>query len=118
TVYQWTEDDFDVELPARLEGPVWIQGRLSLSDYYPSTSSSRRRYLSDLNAMRLSGKPDYRPFTGPIYWHAQTSGTIDAVTNLLGASTHNNGNKTASGWQHPGTPATYRLYPGGPEYEV
>ena len=39
TVYQWTAGDFTVDIPARIEGPVWMQGALHLARRYPSTGA-------------------------------------------------------------------------------
>lgn len=119
TVYQWSAADFAVDVPARIEGPVWMQGRLDLAENYPSTGSSRRRYLSDLNAMRGAGRPDYRPFNGPVHWRSvQTGATVDLLAQASGVTTQTVAAKTAAGWNHPGAAETYRLYPGSEEYEI
>ncbi len=119
TVYQWDDDKFSLDVPARIEGPVWMQGKLDLSHAYPSTSSGRRRYLSDLNAMRGAGRPDYRPFGGTVHWQNNQSSTeVDLVTQALGVTTQTASQKTASNWQHPGPVESYRLYPGGESYNI
>jgi hypothetical protein len=118
TVYQWTPAGFAVDVPARIEGPVWMQGPLALAQTYPNASSSRRRYLGDLNAMRSAGRPDDRPFAGPVHWrNVQSTPTVDLMTTL-GVTTQIAKEKTASDWHHPGAVETYQLYPGGQAYEV
>jgi hypothetical protein len=119
TVYQWSADDFSVEVPSRIQGPVWMQGQLFLGEAYPSTGSSRRRYLSDLNAMRQAGRPDYRPFSGPVHWRSvQSNPTADLLTQHLGVSTQTVSQKTAADWNHPGAAEAYRLYAGGETYDI
>jgi hypothetical protein len=119
TVYQWTNANFTVDIPSRIEGAVWTQGPVRVSGTYPNTRAARLRYLGDLNAMRLAGRPDYRPLSGPLHWrNIQSTWTVDLVTNTLGVATQTASQKTAADWRHPGTVETYRLYPGGPEYQV
>jgi hypothetical protein len=118
TVYQWTAADFLMEVPARVVGPVWMQGPLRLSETYPSTYASRRRYHSDLNAMRLAGRPDYRPLEGPVHWRDIQSVTAAELASVLGLATQTVGLKTATNWNHPGTANTYRIYPGGRQYTM
>ncbi len=80
---------------------------------------ARFRYLGDLNAMRLAGRPDYRPLSGPVHWrNIQSAWTTGLVNNTLGVATHVVPQTTAANWNHPGAIETYRLYPGGPEYAV
>ena len=119
TVYQWTADDFSVELPCRIEGPVWMQGRLELCESYPSFPDARERYLRDLNAMRNNGRPDYRPFNGPVGWRSpQHPHTTALLTTELGVATTNISAKTASDWAPPEEHVEYQLYPGGQTYEI
>lgn len=119
TVYQHDAADFVMNIPGRIEGPVWMQGELKQSESYPATSSSRRRYLSDLNVMKNSGRGDYRPFSGPVSWRSiQSTEGVDLLTQALAVPAQTVGQKTAANWNHPGAPKSYQLYPGGEEYAI
>lgn len=119
TVYQHDVADFVMNIPGRIEGPVWMQGKLEQSESYPATHSSRRRYLSDLNLMRNSGRGDYRPFGGPVYWRdIQSATSVDLLTQALAVPAQKINQKTAANWNHPGPLASYQLYPGGEQYAI
>ena len=63
--------------------------------------------------MRGAGRPDYRPFSGPVHWRSiQSSTAVDLVTRHLGVATQTVSQQTAAGWNHPGAAETYRLYRG------
>jgi len=117
-VYQTAADDVAVQLPVRINGAVRLQGGLSLCATYPSTGSSRGQYLSDLNAMRSDGYPDHRPFTGPISlpFNATPGSTRNLLTSNLGVTLTDQAASTVSGWSHPGSVTTYKLYTGGKSY--
>lgn len=121
-LYQWDDQNADVYIPFRIEGPVWLNHRLSFtgSDYGWS-STIRARYFSELNAMRLAGQPDYRPFTGPVSlpFSESTSTNLNLLQTSLGVTAND-----VSAWPEPDWSSvlqaanSYRLYPGGKSYNV
>ena len=119
TIYQTDDDDFEIQVPSQIKGNVRLQGTVVLADNYPS-SASKSRYFSDLNAMRSHGYIDARPLTGTVNLpNSQTPGsTRNLLSNELGLTLNNISSTTASGWSYPGTISNYRLYPGGPSYNV
>lgn len=120
TVYQWASDDFSLELPCRLEGPVRLQGRLLLAQAYPEPSAANGRHLSDLNAMRGAGYPDYRPLDGPVHlpFSRTEAATLSLLTANLGLSVTDIPETTISDWDYPGPILSYQIYPGGETYQV
>lgn len=119
TLHQWTNKELELQLPCQIQGLCCLQGKLELAESYPSTSSSRTRYLGDLQAWRLAGGPDYRPFTGPLEFpFARTHETTRALlTTSLGLSTTDVAATTGQApLAHPGSVTSYRLYPGGQLY--
>lgn len=121
TMYQTEKKKFVLEIPCQVRGNVLVRGMLEVANKYPSDAQARTRYLTDLNAMRLASKPDYRPLTGPVYLQSG-SGTSAvsrlAVTTYLGVLIYNVASTTLSSWTHPGAIFHYRLYPGGTLYKV
>lgn len=121
-IYQTGTDACTLQIPFRFEGPLRFQGSLtSFSTTYPSPSSCRADFLSDLNAMRLAGYGDYRPFSGPLYLpNSATSSTIrNLFTNNLGITVSNMSTTTSTGWSTPSNSmSTYQLYPGGRNYTI
>jgi hypothetical protein len=117
-VYQTSTDDVTVQLPVRINGAIRFQSQLTFCPTYPSTNSSRNQYLSDLNSMRSNGYADHRPFTGPISMPLNDTpgSTRNLLTGNLGITLTNMAVSTASGWSHPGTVTTYKLYTGGRSY--
>ena len=121
TVYQSKKDSFEVEIPCRLEGHVRIQGKLRIAVHYPDDDDARSRYLSDLNAMRLAGLPDYRPFKGPVYlpFSEQEWAHLYRLTNNLAVTAVDKRvDEAASDWIKPTSLITYQIYDGGPVYEI
>lgn len=121
-IYQTGTDDCTLQLPFRCEGALRFQGSLTnFSTTYPSPSSCRGDYLSDLNEMRTRGYGDNRPFTGPLYLPtASTSSTIRSLfTSNLGVTVNNLSTTTSTGWSTPSSSmSTYQLYPGGRNYTI
>ncbi len=120
TVYQWANKNVYVQPPVRIEGPVRQTGRLYLSHEYPDDDSARERYLSDLQRMNLDGIGDFRPYTGPLdlRYRRNKRSTLTLLRSTLGLETHDFSASTSAPMTHPGTVLTYRLYPGGKEYEI
>lgn len=121
TVYQYSTEDAYAQFPMRIGGPTRILGRLRLCTKYPRDKSALDQYLSDLNARRLAGLPDARPFpqTISIALSRQDTATIDHLTTKLGSVLADASSvSTAMPLAHPGSVLRYRLYPGGKEYDV
>jgi len=118
TIYQWANRNAYVQEPVRVSGRTTVLGRIVVSAEYPLTVDSRDRYLSDLNAMRIAGRGDWRPLTGPLYWAAarQDATGISLVTTKLGLTPTNCLDSTLPPLLHPGVVASYQLYPGGKTY--
>lgn len=123
TVYQWTTGTFQVDVPSRVEGALRIQNTLSLGteyqwDVFHWNANARYQYLTDLNAMRAAGGPDYRPVTGPV--NLPTGGQPHTVSVLgtMGVAVNNRDASMVSSWTHPGQVSTYRIYPGGKLYSA
>jgi len=92
--------------------PVWI------GDNPPG--SVKTRLLRDLAAKSAGGLADQRPFTGPV--HLSRSGTgddeVSAIEDDLGCAVADISPDTQTPLTHPGSVASYRLYPGGKSYKV
>lgn len=119
-LYQWATDDQRLELPFRVEGNAFMLGRMRFAEAYPPTTQ-RTRYLSDLNAMRIAGLGDYRPFGGgtvTLKYARQPSGLLTLLTTQLGLSAQNTNATSNQPVAPPATVNKYRLYPGGKEYDV
>lgn len=119
--YQTDNAKLYVEIPLKIDGPQRWNGELKeFLKEYPTTHSQRQRYLSDLNAMRTNGYADCRPFTGPIVTltSALSSTNRNYLTSSLGITLSNATVASTTNWSHPGTVTSYRLYPGGPSYDV
>jgi hypothetical protein len=119
TVYQTRDEDFAVQFPCRVEGPIWVQGRIEYCEEYPVPSSPRTGYLTDLEAMRAAGLGDYRPLNGPISLRSsrQTGATI-AMLGATGVSVTNVAARTVADWGTNDHSQPYRLYPGGKQYHA
>lgn len=121
TIFQTDDEDFNVEVPTRIEGAVRIQGPLELSEDYKWGSSTRQRFLFDLNQIRVSGSGDYRPFNGPLALdYTETSSSARSeLTSYLGLTIFSAPKAApSSAWTYPGPILTYRLYTGGTVYSA
>jgi hypothetical protein len=81
--------------------------------------SPRARLLRDLEAMRVAGEGDFRPFTGLV--NAPLSLTSSRIQSLLSEETNLPLNDVPEGsgaapLAHPGDIVSYQLYPGGKAY--
>jgi hypothetical protein len=52
TVYQTNTGPFQIDVPARVEGAVRLQGAVKIDTEYLWSSNARNRYFSDLSSMR------------------------------------------------------------------
>ena len=120
TFYQYKDDNVEINVPFRIEGPVRLQKKLLIGKDYEWEVDARNRYLGDLNLMRLAGYPDRRPFNDRIDlpYDKQDGGIITLLNASLGIPTHDVSKQEPAGWEHPGEVTTYRLYPGGKVYDV
>ena len=115
TLYQWSKRHADFELPARIEGPCYLQGRLWLCHHYPS-GDAKEQYLGDLELMRAAGLPDNRPFDGPLYLPFSRNPDRSLLVDELKLSVKNVPARDTQPFAHPGDITSYQLYPGGQEY--
>jgi hypothetical protein len=121
TWYQTANDTFTFQIPLRVQGKVRVQGVVALTGDYSWSSSISDEYLDDLDRMRSNGYPDDRPFNGPLELSFTTNnGTVrNWLTNTVGVSLiSNSATGMSAQWIFPGSIGTYRLYPGGPSYNV
>ena len=116
TVFQWKSADFTVQAPSRVEGKVWVQGRLWLSPSDPSDANVRNRLHADLKTLRDQGT-DWRPLdtTVELRPSAQPGGFNNELSRL-GLSFSSVGSLTVPNWTGPGAHLQYQLYPGGVVY--
>jgi len=121
TVYQGG-DNFTLDVPCRVEGPVRVKGEAKIGSTYSWSSSARQRYLGDLNAMRTAGGyPDYRPLNGPVYMPLyETDGMNQALmASQLGVTLVDTADGSTVSMLLPSAQiSTYRIYTGGPTYNV
>lgn len=117
TLYQWSNHNIDYELPARIQGPCFLQGRLQLCRHYPD-GDARSQYLGDLESMRAVGLPDHRPFDGPLYLPFSRNPDRSLLVRELNLSVNNVSARNSRPFSHPGNVESYRLYPGGQEYRA
>lgn len=121
TVYQSKQDSFEIDIPCRLEGAVRVQGKLEFAKHYPDDPSAWGRYLEDLNAMRLAGQPDWRPFSGPVDlpYTEQAAYYLHALGAKLAVTAKDTPvNEVASDWTKPSSLSSYQIYDGGPVYTI
>ncbi len=122
TLCQWSEGTFQLMVPFRIEGPVRVRAYMQLSKFDVDwTSDARQYYYQGLNALRLAGQSDYRPFTGPVKfkYSDQYSSTYGLLRTSLGVSTQDTyTNSTSISWPSGSFPSTYRLYSGGKSYTI
>ena len=121
TVYQSKKDNFEVDIPCRLEGPVRIQGKLKIAPSYLNAGDSRLCYLGDLNVMRLTGYPDYRPLNGAVDlpFSEQDWLQLWVLANKLGVTAVDVPVKEAAAdWTKPTSLSSYQIYDGGPTYTI
>jgi len=118
TVFQHRDRDFAVHFPSRIAGPVWVQGRVYISEEYPDRAEARNLYLEHLNTMRYAGYADVRPLEGPVYLvQSKQNSTGLSRMSMLGLPLLAATNPVAA-WQRQAETESYRLYPGGKTYEV
>lgn len=121
TVYQWSNGPaFNIDLPCRVQGPLWLQGHLQIAPTYPNPPPAHDQYLSDLASMAQNGYPDYRPVTGPISIpnHQLDPKTRSLLNGSLGISTTDVPQTTPANFNYPGPARSYQIYPGGASYTV
>lgn len=121
TFCQWDRGDMSLTVPCRMEGPVRFRARLDLSKNQLKWSDEARRwYFEGLNALRLAGASDWRPFNGIIRlnYADQQSDTLSLLRTTLGLSTENSSNSPSFRWSTPVSSRKYQLYPGGKTYDV
>ncbi len=121
TVYQSKKDNFEIDIPCRIEGAVRVQAKFELAKHYPNDNNAWLRYLGDLNAMRLAGRPDYRPIDGPVdlSFSEQTGKYLSVITNQLAVTANDTPpDEAAADWKKPVSLTAYQIYDGGPVYNI
>jgi hypothetical protein len=68
--------------------------------------------------MRAAGLPDHRPFDGPLYLPFSRNADRSLLVNELNLSVNDVPTVDSPPFSHPGDIPTYRLYPGGQEYQA
>jgi hypothetical protein len=120
TFFQTAVKTTSLELPFQIAGPSRFQGRLDLALAYPTTATSRQRYLDDLGLMVANNQPDYRLLSGAVSlpFGAQATGTLALLTSSLKLAVLDVPASTTT-WNvtYPLGKWTYQLYTGGPIYE-
>jgi hypothetical protein len=120
TVFQTEIDNFEVNVPMRIEGLVRVQGMLQLGNDYNWSNSQRREYFEDLNTKRTTQGVDYRPFNSRIdIPNASLSAeAADLVHNRLAIPTADLATSLLPNWGVASGTYAYRLYPGGQQYSA
>ena len=121
TFYQTKDNGTTLDLPCRIEGKVRLQGKLLLGRHYPDDWNAWVYYFYHLNQMRWNGYGDYRTLSGPVYYdYSKQDGYVhDTLVLYMGVSTSHQEQDTANAdWAKPTSLTSYRLFPGGPEYDV
>ncbi len=119
--YQTEERDTTLDIPCRIEGKLRLQGRLRLGHHYPDDLGPWGNYFYHLNQMRWNGYADHRTVTGRVDfdYDAQDLYVRDLLVNYMSVSTSHLEKDTANAdWSKPTSLTSYRLFPGGPEYEI
>lgn len=113
-------DDFRMNMPARIEGAVRVQGEITTGNDYTWSSSAKQRFLSDLNQMRSNGYQDYRPFNGTISLPLGNTSSSDRalLSSNLGLTLVSISETPRAPLVFPSSLQSYRLYPGGKSYSV
>lgn len=121
TLYQTDTQDTDLDVPCQFIGRARLQAKLRVASHWPNNDAARSQYVSDLNAMRLAGWPDYRWFNGPVYlpFSGQDSKYFACLTPGLGITVLDTpAQKAAADWLKPTSLINYQIYPGGKIYTV
>src|SRR5262245_1398216 len=127
-VYQFSNLDAYVQFPVRINGNVTLMGKLKFCTDYPDTSfpgdaNARDKYLIGLKN-RAATLGDYRPFpVGKTFLKGlATQQDLTTVTTMLltdmGVVASEESLLLTSPPGHPGAPLTYKLYPGGQDFNV
>lgn len=119
TLSQWDTGDCALCVPFRVEGPARFRGRLNLSRQLKWPDDPWWWYHSGLNDMRLAGLPDWRPLTGPVLLSHKEDSVSKMMKFALRISVTNGVSLSREfAWQSTDALTSYRLYPGGPTYDV
>ena len=120
TFYQTAEHTTTLDIPCRIEGNVRLQGKLYLGRHYPDDWDAWVNYFYHLNQMRSNGFNDYRTLTGRVYYNvwAQDGYIRDILSYMSVSTSHREKDLANADWIKPTCLTSYRLFPGGPEYQV
>ncbi|MDZ7620584.1 MAG: hypothetical protein U1E05_26575 [Patescibacteria group bacterium] len=120
TVFQWATGTCSLSVPFRIEGPVRFRNRVRLDEDLKWTNDQQWWYYYGLNEMRKAGNPDWRPFTGPVYFRfdEQDSQAYALINTALQAQTVHTTSASTFAWQSNDAAVSYQLFPGGKVYAV
>ncbi|MFW6124848.1 MAG: hypothetical protein ACOC46_01760 [Pirellulales bacterium] len=125
TLYQWRRGAVRINVPCRIPGMVRSQeaveyGELGQDYWWPEWV--RDRYFQDLETLRQGGGPDWRPFDGPLHLSFEEQenfreGSVEFLRDRMGIPLVDQPTAEAA-IEPPGSMTSYRIYPGGKDYEV
>jgi hypothetical protein len=126
TVYQYQFGAFDVEEPSRIEGPVYTQALVGISqDIWPADFShdwnitaAGLQYYADLNLLRIAQGLDWRPYNAAMSLWTWQMGDTPTVLNGLGITQSKYSWPATINWNPASYMSTYCIYPGGKQYTV
>jgi len=120
TVYQTNVKPFTLNSPCRIEGPVRVQGAVTICPDYSWSTATRSRYMSDLTAMSAAGSGSYQPLTGPVTLPTPNTSnqTRSLMTNELALTLYATVATQKAAHSYPTQFTSYRIYPGGKLYQV
>ena len=120
TVYQTKVKPFTINTPCRIEGPVRVQGAVTICPDYSWATAACSRYMSDLTTMNSAGIASYQPLTGPVTLPTPTTSiaTRSLMTDELALTLYATVATQAAAQSYPTQFTSYRIYPGGKLYSV
>ncbi|MDY0167748.1 MAG: hypothetical protein RBS80_14465 [Thermoguttaceae bacterium] len=120
TLSQWDSGECSLCVPFRVEGAARFRGRLNLSQQLQWATDPWWWYHVGLNEMRLAGRPDWRPLTGPVRFtfSQQDANVTNLIQYALQAPMQNTPLAREFTWQNTASLTAYRLYPGGKVYSI
>jgi len=120
TVYQTNTKPFTLNVPCRIEGSLRLQGAVTVCPDYSWSTSARSRYMRDLVTMGLAGLGSNNPLTGPLKMPTSNtdSTTLSLLKTEMGLSVTSISATAKSVLTYPNQLTTYRIYPGGKQYQV
>jgi hypothetical protein len=124
TLYQHSAGEFTMNVPGRIKGSVRAQQEIELARRnhdYRWLDGVRDRYLEDLETLRQESGTDWRPFDGPLHLSVAEQNDSNSVSATFIESQM--GLTVVDAREDPASisvvgATTYRIYPGGKQYNV